>query len=114
MKHIKLFENFNTPFPEEVDLIDYLQEFFDKYSIKNFIKFVNQHIKKLCLANDITTEVSTYWARHTFATLAVRNGASLEFIQESLGHGDLKTTQGYFAGFDNEAKKEFAGKIMDF
>lgn len=83
-------------------------------SIKNFIKFVNQHIKKLCLANDITTEVSTYWARHTFATLAVRNGATLEFIQESLGHGDLKTTQGYFAGFDNDAKKEFAGKIMNF
>jgi len=83
-------------------------------SIKNFIKFVNQHIKKLCIANGLTHEVSTYWARHTFATIAIRKGATLEFIQESLGHGDLKTTQGYFAGFDNEAKKEFAKDIMNF
>ena len=83
-------------------------------SIKNFIKYVNQHIKKLCIANGLSDEVSTYWARHTFATLAIRKGATLEFIQESLGHGHLKTTQGYFAGFDNEAKKEFAMDIMNF
>ena len=34
MKYLKLFENFDTPFPEEEDLIDYPQEFFDKYSIR--------------------------------------------------------------------------------
>ncbi len=82
--------------------------------IKNFTRFVNQHIKKLCKANDLPEETSTYWARHSFATNAIRNGASMEFIQESLGHENMKTTQNYFAGFDNEAKKEFANKIMDF
>jgi hypothetical protein len=36
MKYLKLFEDicWDEPFPEEEDLIDYLQEFFDKYSIK--------------------------------------------------------------------------------
>ncbi len=82
-------------------------------TVKNFIKFINQHIKKLCTANGITKEVSTYWARHTFATRALRDGYSMEFMQESLGHGDLKTTQGYFAGFDMVEKKNFAQKIMD-
>jgi site-specific recombinase XerD len=82
--------------------------------IKNFTRFTNQHLKKLCIKNDLPSEISTYWARHTFATNSIRNGASMEFISESLGHGNLKTTQGYFAGFDSETKREFAKKIMDF
>jgi integrase len=82
-------------------------------AIRNFTTYVNQHLKKLCKANDLPT-VSTYWARHSFATVAVRKGASMEFMRESLGHSDMKTTLNYFAGFDDEAKKELAVSIMDF
>jgi site-specific recombinase XerD len=59
-------------------------------------------------------KVSTYWARHSFATNAIRSGATMEFIQESLGHKDLATTQNYFAGFDSDTKKQFAKTIMNF
>lgn len=83
-------------------------------AINNFTRFVNQHIKKLCKTNSLPEETSTYWARHSFATNAIRNGATMEFIQESLGHQNMKTTQNYFAGFDNNAKKVFANKLMDF
>lgn len=83
-------------------------------SIKNFTKFINQHIKKLCEANKLPEEISTYWARHSFATLSVRKGATMEFIQESLGHKYMSTTQAYFAGFDDNTKKEFAEGLMDF
>lgn len=82
--------------------------------IKNFTRFINQHLKKLCKANDLPADISTYWARHSYSTLAIRKGASMEFVQESLGHSNLKTTQNYFAGFDSEAKKEFAQGVMDF
>jgi len=82
--------------------------------IKNFTRYINQHLKKLCKAIDLPEQISTYWARHSYATNAVRNGATMEFIQESLGHGNLKTTQNYFAGFDSETKKEFAQTLMDF
>lgn len=81
--------------------------------IKNFTRYVNQHLTNLCKSNKLP-EISTYWARHSFATNAIRSGASMEFIQESLGHGNLSTTQNYFAGFDDEAKKEFASEIMNF
>lgn len=83
-------------------------------AIKNFTRFINQHLKKLCKANDLPEQISTYWARHSFATNAVRKGASMEFIQESLGHGNVQTTQKYFAGFDNETRKQFSNEIMDF
>lgn len=82
--------------------------------VKNFTRFINQHIKKLCVTNDLPAEVSTYWARHSFATHAVRKGLSMEFIQESLGHGNISTTQNYFAGFDSETKREFANTLMNF
>lgn len=82
--------------------------------IKNFTRSINQNLKKLAKAYDLPDDISTYTARHSFATNAVRSGASMEFIQESLGHENLTTTQNYFAGFDDDTKKEFADSIMNF
>lgn len=82
--------------------------------IKAFTRFINQHLKKLAKEIELPEDISTYWARHSFATNSVRKGATMEFIQESLGHGSISTTQSYFAGFDDETKKEFANAIMDF
>jgi integrase/recombinase XerD len=84
------------------------------HKIKNFTRFINQNLKKLAVTNGITAEISTYWARHSFATNAIRNGASMEFVSEALSHSDIKTTKGYFAGFADETKKEFAETLMNF
>lgn len=82
-------------------------------AVRNFTRFINQHIRKLASDNDLPP-ISSNWARHSFATVAIRKGASLEFMRECLGHSDQNTTQNYFAGFGDEAKKEFANSIMDF
>lgn len=87
----------------------------EKYSrIKNFTRFINQNLKKLAIAEGLPAEISTYWARHTFSTMAIRNGASMEFVSEALNHSDIKTTQNYMAGFTDEVKKEFSQNIMNF
>ncbi len=82
--------------------------------IQNFTRLINQHVKNLAKENGLPKEISTYWARHSFATNAVRNGASMEFISEALNHSNLNVTKGYFAGFEDETKKEFAKKLMNF
>jgi integrase/recombinase XerD len=82
--------------------------------IQAFTRSVNQHIQKLAVSVGLPKDVSTIWARHSFATTAVRNGSSMEFMSEALGHTDQKTTQNYFAGFENEAKKELAKNLMNF
>jgi integrase/recombinase XerD len=82
--------------------------------IQNFTKFINQHIKKLAETVGVTTNISTYWARHSFTTNAIRNGASMEFIQDSLGHRDMKTTMNYWGGFEESVKRDISDKIMDF
>ena len=83
-------------------------------SIKNFTRFINQNLKKLAEKNGITSDISTYWARHSFATNAVRLGASMEFVGEALSHSNVKTTQNYFAGFEESDKKELMEKMMAF
>jgi integrase/recombinase XerD len=81
---------------------------------ESFTRFINQHIKKLAEKVGVDTDISTYYARHSHATISVQNGASLEFIQEAFGHQSITTTQNYFAGFDEGKKKENANKLMDF
>ena len=82
--------------------------------IKNFTRYVNQHIKKLAKNNDITPDISFYWSRHSFATNSIRKGASMEFISNALNHSDMNVTKDYFSGFEDKAKKEFSDKLMDF
>jgi site-specific recombinase XerD len=83
-------------------------------AVKNMIRFVNQHIKKLAEANGITGKVSYNWARHSFTTKLMQEGASLEMLQECLGHQNKQTTQNYWAGFDDELKRELSKNIMNF
>lgn len=85
-----------------------------KPRIKNFTRFINQHIKLLAKANELTEDISTYWARHTFATLAIQGGANMEFVKEAFGHQNLTTTQNYFAGFEDETKKQIVESLLNF
>lgn len=62
----------------------------------------------------IDRKVTNIVSRHTFATVMKRSGASIEFIQESLGHTDSKTTESYLDSFENTVKKELAGVLTSF
>ena len=81
---------------------------------QNFIRFVNQHIKKVARLAGLPEDISTYSARHSYTTVAIRNGATMEYIQESLGHQSMSTTQNYWGGFEESVKTEIANKLMDF
>ncbi|EKB47276.1 tyrosine-type recombinase/integrase [Cecembia lonarensis] len=81
---------------------------------RTFTRFINQHLKNLAKDNGLNEDVSTYWARHSFATKAIRDGASLENVRELLDHEDLKTTMNYFAGFEDKTKKDLLENITDF
>ncbi|MBK8486110.1 MAG: site-specific integrase [Saprospiraceae bacterium] len=82
--------------------------------IKNFTRFVNQNLKILAKENGITEEISSYWARHSFATNLIRSGGSKEMVGECFGHSGIKSTDNYFAGFEDEVKREIISKILDF
>lgn len=85
-----------------------------KRKIKNFVSLINLHFNKIAKREGFEFKISSYWARHSFATVSIQKGASMEFISEALNHSSLNVTKGYFAGFEDETKKEFANKLMDF
>ena len=62
----------------------------------------------------ITNDVTTYAARHSFATVLQRSGVGTEFISEALGHSNVKTTQNYLAGFEDESKREIIKALTAF
>lgn len=82
--------------------------------INNFTRFVNQHIKKLAKKVGLSSDISTYYARHSFASVSINSGASIEFIRQALDHSDPKTTTNYIASLPDEYKREMAVKVMDF
>lgn len=82
--------------------------------IQNFVGFINDWMKRILKNLGINKKATTYVARHTFSTVLKRSGASTEFIQEALGHTDLKTTESYLDSFGKEVKKEFAGRLTAF
>ncbi|OBZ12885.1 MULTISPECIES: tyrosine-type recombinase/integrase [Bacillales] len=56
---------------------------------------VERMIKAACLKCGLDKPVTPHWLRHTNATLALLNGASLQQVQETLGHSHINTTQRY-------------------
>ncbi|RYY00340.1 site-specific integrase [bacterium] len=82
--------------------------------IKQRTKTINKYIKRIAEASGIKKNITTYTARHSFSTVLKRSGASIEFISESLGHQDTKTTKSYLDSFEQSVKKEWAAKLTDF
>lgn len=79
-----------------------------------FVAFINSWMRKIMKKLEIDKKATTYVARHTFSTVLKRSGASIEYIQEALGHSDVKTTQYYLDSFEKEVKKEFAHQLTSF
>lgn len=63
--------------------------------IQQATKFINKYVNDITEALELGTKVTTYTARHSFATVLKRTGATLEYISESLGHSNIATTENY-------------------
>lgn len=80
--------------------------------IRQKIKIVNERLKDLCENNKLKgISLTTYWARHTFASLIKDSGESVDTIRQLLGHSDVRTTQAYLKRLDKSKKNEINAKI---
>lgn len=61
---------------------------------------INRRLKKLGTRLGISIPLTTYVARHSWATVAKEIGAPVAVISEGLGHTTEKTTQIYLRSFD--------------
>ncbi len=62
---------------------------------------INNSLKKISEMTGIKANLTTYVARHSYATVLKNSGVNVALIGETLGHSDLKTTQIYLDSFEN-------------
>lgn len=84
-----------------------------KRTIQDVTHRINKRLKKIGEAIGISG-LSTYSARHSFASVLKRSGANIAYISESLGHSDLKTTETYLASFEKEERIKNAAFLTNF
>jgi integrase/recombinase XerD len=80
---------------------------------KELTKRINKRMKLIGEALSIG-KITTYTARHSFATVLKRGGANIAYISESLGHSDLKTTEAYLASFERGDREKNANLLTQF
>jgi len=85
----------------------------EKLEIQNVVRLVNKKMARISEALNYD-KISTYTARHSYATVLKRSGANIAFISESLGHSDLRTTEAYLASFETEERAKNASKLVQF
>ena len=74
-----------------------------KYNrIRKLCRQINAELHNIADGLGITEDVTTYVARHSFATVLKKSGVNIGIISQALGHQDIKTTQVYLAQFDDE------------
>jgi integrase/recombinase XerD len=81
---------------------------------KTFIKNTNHYFNQMLKELDITERITTYAARHSFASLSLQAGVSIYDIGQGMGHASITTTQRYIAGLDVNKRKENSSKLLTF
>ncbi|MCH5319576.1 MAG: site-specific integrase [Paramuribaculum sp.] len=91
----------------------YLVNFIDKY--ENYRHFYNNLCKGLKAIKEQLKidELTTYWARHSWATIAHRIGISKDIIAQALGHGSHTVTDIYIE-VDPKQVDEANRKVLDY
>ncbi len=86
----------------------------ERHLVQGIVKQVNKYIRRVALAVGIDQHLTTYNARHSFATVLKLSNAPISYISEALGHKDLKTTENYLSSFDDATRDQYAAALTDF
>jgi len=81
--------------------------------IQSLLKKVNRDLKLIGGEAEISMPLTTYVARHSWATIMKNSGISTAVISEGLGHPDEKTTQIYLENFENSVLDEANRKLLE-
>ncbi|MBK8483143.1 MAG: tyrosine-type recombinase/integrase [Saprospiraceae bacterium] len=79
--------------------------------IKNFTRYINQHIKKIAIIEGIDPKISSYYARHSAATIAADSGILVDKISAMLAHSNIITTQKYLDSLPLDQARKLSDTI---
>ena len=84
----------------------------DKLKVQDIVRRTNKRLSKI--GTDLGIEgLNTYSARHSYTNILLQGGAPVALIADQLGHLNIKTTQGYLAGFGKDDRKKYSDLFSD-
>jgi integrase len=86
----------------------------ERQIVQQLTKTINKYMKGMAKDLGINKPVTTYYARHSFATVLRNSGASTEFISEALAHSSQLTTKSYLASFEHETIHKTTDALLNF
>ena len=115
MKLIKLYMNTDPASPYLFSLItsgEGTEAAYKEYqlALRNF----NYQLMILKQVLSLTSEVSSYTARHTWATMAYYCEVHPGVISEAMGHSSITVTETYLKPFKNKKIDEANKQVLDF
>ncbi len=72
----------------------------------------NKQLKEIGKLAKIDVPITSYVARHSFATLLKFSGTSVEKISEMMGHSNVEITNSYLKDFGNDALDHEVNKLL--
>ena len=103
----ELIEKYRDPSGER------LLRFHNQYSSPyEFMKQTNKYLYRFTPGLKIKQKVTTYYARHSWATIAFNNGVSKDVVKLALGHG-TRTVTDLYIDFDLKPVDEANRKVID-
>ena len=80
--------------------------------IHKIIAKVNKSLKEIGERLNVPIDLTTYVARHSFATVLKRSGVNTSLICEALGHSSERVTQIYLDSFGNDQMDNAMKKLL--
>lgn len=84
--------------------------FTDKNGNHIGLMYLNHKLKSICKKHHYKL-IKIHGFRHTHCSLLFESGASIQEVQNRLGHSDLKTTMGIYAHFTKKQRDKLADKF---
>ncbi|MBT4338469.1 MAG: site-specific integrase [Bacteroidetes bacterium] len=84
-----------------------------RLEIENARGLYNKKLKKIGESLDLPIPLTSYVARHTWASTAKKLGFSVEVIGDGLGHTNTKTTQIYLESFGDDVLDDANESIIE-
>lgn len=112
---LKLVANRDASSPYLFPIIhhaDGSQEAYKEYQAQ--LKLLNKHLVAIGQKLKIDQKLSSYTARHTWATLAFICNVNPAIISQSMGHSSIKVTETYLKPFQQEVINQANRLVMEY
>lgn len=113
MAIIRKYININPSSPYLLPIIKYpgMDEY---HQYTRMLRMVNYRLSRVMVSMRLKEALSTYVARHTWATTALRQNYNSNLICDAMGHSSVKVTETYFQRFREDEVNRLNSSVISY